>query len=64
MWWVFPPLVRYGTKPIVDYFSKGPRLAHMLAAIGHPLQESNAVSYILVGLSADYDPLITLIWPI
>jgi hypothetical protein len=51
-----------GTKPIVDYFSKGPRLAHMLAAIGHPLQESDAVSYILVGLSAD--PLITLIWPI
>jgi len=44
---------RFSTRPIANYFQKAQSLANMLAAIGQPLQESEIVSYILAGLSAD-----------
>ena len=36
-------------------------MAHTLAAIDEPLKEFEVVSYILAGLSKDYDPLVTSI---
>jgi hypothetical protein len=50
-----------GVQPIADYFQKAQGFAQLLAAIGHPLEDSDVVSHILNGLGADYDPLVTLI---
>jgi hypothetical protein len=36
-------------------------LAHTLVAIDEPLKEFETISYILAGLSMDYDPLVTSI---
>jgi hypothetical protein len=53
--------LKKGSQPIAGYFQQAQGFAHMLAAIDHPLQESDVVSYILAGISADYDPLVTSI---
>lgn len=34
-------------------------LADTMVAIGMPLREDETISYILVGLGSDYDPLVT-----
>lgn len=44
---------------IVEYFSKGKRLANTLASIGQPLWDEEVISYLLCGLDEEYDPLVT-----
>ena len=53
--------LKKGASSISDYFQKAQTLAHTLAAIDTPLKGSELVSYILVDLGSDYDPLITSI---
>lgn len=43
------------------YFNKMKGLADTLTAIGQPLHKKEIVTYILVGLDSDYDPLVTSI---
>lgn len=43
---------------IADYFQKAQNLAQMLAAIDEPLKNSKLISYLIVGLSSDYDLLV------
>ncbi|WVZ48888.1 hypothetical protein U9M48_000283 [Paspalum notatum var. saurae] len=44
-----------------EYFRKVKRLADTLASIGKPLEDEEFISYLLGGLSSDYDPLVTSI---
>jgi hypothetical protein len=53
--------LKKGALSVADYFQKVQTLAHTLAAIDEPLKESETISYILAGLSTDYDPLVTSI---
>jgi hypothetical protein len=51
--------MKKSSQTVADYFSKAQSLAHNLATIGQPFQESELVSYLLAGPSTDYDPLVT-----
>jgi hypothetical protein len=53
--------LKKGATPVSEYFHKEQALGHSLAAINKPLQESELVSYILAGLGAEYDSLVTSI---
>jgi hypothetical protein len=46
---------------ISDYFQKAQNLSHTLAAIDQLMKESKLTLHILVGLSAEYDSLVTSI---
>lgn len=46
---------------VADYFQKAQNLSHILAAVGEPLKDSELISFILAGLTAEYDPLVTSI---
>jgi len=53
--------LKKGDSSIADYFQKAQTLAHTLAAIDEPLKESEVITYILAGLSTDYDSLVTTV---
>jgi hypothetical protein len=53
--------LKKGDSSIADYFQKAQTLAHTLAAINEPLKESEVITYIMAGLSTDYDSLVTLV---
>jgi hypothetical protein len=46
---------------VTDYFQKMKLLSDTMAAIGHPLNDFETVSYILAGLGSEYDPFVTSI---
>ncbi|KAA8536399.1 hypothetical protein F0562_028877 [Nyssa sinensis] len=53
--------VTKGGMSISDYFQTVKSLADTLAAIGHPLPDTEIVSYLLGGLDSSYDPIVTSI---
>lgn len=52
---------RKKNPPMVEYFNKIKMLVDTLASIGHPVQDEEVATYILTGLDADYDALVTSI---
>jgi hypothetical protein len=46
---------------MAHYFQKAQHMSHILASAAEPLKDSELISYILVGLSAEYDSLVTSI---
>jgi hypothetical protein len=46
---------------IYDYFQKAQNLSHTLATIDQPMKELKLALHILVGLSTEYDSLVTFI---
>ena len=53
--------LKKGALSVADYFQKAQTLAHTLSSIEEPLKDSELISYIIVGLSTDYDSLVTSI---
>lgn len=53
--------LKKGASSMSEYFQKAQTIAHTLAAVATPLQDSEFVSYELARLGSDYDPLITSI---
>ncbi|KAA8525548.1 hypothetical protein F0562_007399 [Nyssa sinensis] len=53
--------VTKGGMSISDYFQTVKSLADILVAIGHPLLDTEIVSYLLGGLDSSYDPIVTSI---
>ncbi|KAA8541300.1 hypothetical protein F0562_025263 [Nyssa sinensis] len=53
--------VTKGGMSISNYFQTVKSLADTLAAIGHPLPDTEIVSYLLGGLDSSYDPIVTSI---
>jgi hypothetical protein len=51
--------LKKGAQTVSAYFQKAQGIANLLAAIGKPIEDSELISNILVGLGADYDPLVT-----
>ena len=48
-----------GTSSIADYFAKIMGLAEDMASAGRKLEDEELVSYILAGLGADYNPVVS-----
>lgn len=44
-----------------EYFAKMKTLADTMASVGQPLRDEELISYILAGLDANYNPLVTSI---
>jgi hypothetical protein len=53
--------MKKGSLSVADFFQKAQNLSHILAAVEAPLKDSELISYILAGLSAEYDSLVTSI---
>jgi hypothetical protein len=53
--------LKKGTSSITDYFHKMKTLNDTLAACGQPLNDFEAVSFLLAGLGSEFDPLVTLV---
>lgn len=51
--------MKKGSQTISAYFQKAQGFSHLLAAVGKPIDASKLASHILVGLGAEYDPLVT-----
>jgi hypothetical protein len=51
--------LKKGAQTVSVYFQKAQGIANLLAAIGKPIEDSELISNIIVGLGADYDPLVT-----
>jgi len=51
--------LKKGAQSISGYFQKAQGFAHLLAAIGKPIDNSELIFHILAGLGAEYDPLVT-----
>jgi hypothetical protein len=51
--------VKKGNSSIADYFKKFTGLMDTLAAVNQPLNEFEAVSFLLAGLGTDYDSFVT-----
>uniref|UniRef100_A0A2N9FDU4 Reverse transcriptase Ty1/copia-type domain-containing protein n=1 Tax=Fagus sylvatica TaxID=28930 RepID=A0A2N9FDU4_FAGSY len=51
--------LRKGDSPIADYFHRFTNLADTLAAIDHPLNDIEMISFLLAGLGSDYDSFVT-----
>lgn len=46
-----------GTSSIAEFFTKMKRLADDMAALGRKLEDEELVSYILIGLDLEFDPV-------
>jgi len=53
--------LKKSAQSISGYFQKAQGFAHLLAAIGKPIDNSELISHILAGLGGKYDPLVTSI---
>jgi hypothetical protein len=53
--------LKKGASSIFKYFQNAQTIAHTLAAVATPLQDSWFVSYVLARLGLEYDALITSI---
>uniref|UniRef100_A0A2N9GZ53 Reverse transcriptase Ty1/copia-type domain-containing protein n=1 Tax=Fagus sylvatica TaxID=28930 RepID=A0A2N9GZ53_FAGSY len=51
--------LRKGDSPIADYFHRFTNLADTLAAVDHPLNDIELISFLLAGLGSDYDSFVT-----
>jgi hypothetical protein len=51
--------LRKGDSPIADYFHRFTNLADTLAAVDHPLNDIEMISFLLAGLGSDYDSFVT-----
>jgi transposase InsO family protein len=51
--------IKKGNLSVSDYFQKVKQLTDTLAAIDHPLQDCEIISYLLGGLSTEFDSLVT-----
>jgi hypothetical protein len=51
--------LKKGAQTISAYFQKAQGFSHLLVVVGKPIEGSELVSYILAGLGAEYDPLVT-----
>jgi hypothetical protein len=51
--------MKKGAQTIPAYFQKAQGFSHLLAAVSKPIEASELVSHILIGLGAEYDPLVT-----
>lgn len=50
-----------GSMTTTEYFNKMKALGDELAAAGKKIEDDKMVSFILVGLDADYNPIVTLV---
>uniref|UniRef100_A0A2N9E6L3 Integrase catalytic domain-containing protein n=1 Tax=Fagus sylvatica TaxID=28930 RepID=A0A2N9E6L3_FAGSY len=53
--------LRKGNSPIAYYFHRFTNLADTLAAVDHPLNDFEMISFLLVALGSDYDSFVTLV---
>jgi hypothetical protein len=51
--------LKKGNSSVTDYFHKLKNLSDTLAACGQPLNDFEAVSFLLSGLGSEFDPLVT-----
>ena len=51
--------LKKGDSSVADYFHKFTHLTDTLAAVDQPLPPHEALSFLLAGLSSDYDSLVT-----
>jgi len=51
--------LKKGALSISAYYQQAQGFSHLLAAVGKPIEASELVSNILVGLGPEYDPLVT-----
>jgi hypothetical protein len=51
--------LKKGNLSVTDYFHKLKTLSDTLAACGQPLNDFEAVSFLLAGLGSEFDPLVT-----
>jgi len=51
--------LKKGALSISAYYQKAQGFSHILAAISKPIEASELISNILVGLVREYDPLVT-----
>ena len=53
--------LRKGNSPIADYFHRFMNLADTFAAVDHPLNDFEMISFLLAGLGSEYDSFVTLV---
>lgn len=46
---------------MADYFQKAQHMSHILAIVGEPMKDLELISYVLAGLTTEYDFLVTSI---
>ena len=51
--------LRKGDSPIANYFHRFTNLADTLAAVDHPLNDFEMISFLLAGLGSNYDSFVT-----
>jgi hypothetical protein len=51
--------LKKGSSSVTDYFHKLKNLSDTLAACGQPLNDFEAMSFLLAGLGSEFDPLVT-----
>jgi len=51
--------LKKGNSSVTDYFYKLKTLSDTLAACGQPLNDFEAVSFLMAGLGSEFDPLVT-----
>jgi hypothetical protein len=51
--------LKKGNSYVTDYFHKLKTLSDTLAACGQPLNDFEAISFLLAGLGSEFDPLVT-----
>ena len=50
-----------GSSSIAEYYSKMKGLADDMASAGKKLEDEELISYILTGLSEDFDPVVSTV---
>jgi hypothetical protein len=53
--------LKKGNTSVTDYFHKMKTLDDTLVACGQPLNDFETVSFLLIGLGLEFDPLVTSI---